>query len=129
MKTTTFKAMMAMAFAMFTMTANANTAPKSGTWRNTNNNYTVRIEVRNDNRNNRHYNTHWNTCNHNHLDRYGNRYYCHSCGAEMVWKAEKHNGGHYEVIAPNAKNNNNFGGRNNNHGGTPVGNNKNNHRR
>ena len=122
--TTTFKAMMAMAFAMFAMTANA--TPKNTTWRNTNT--TVRIEVRNDNRNHRRYDTHWNTCRHNHLDRYGNRYFCHTCGAEMVWKAEKHNGGHYEVIAPNAKNNNNYGGRNNNHGGNPGNKNNKNHR-
>lgn len=117
MKTT----MMTLAFAALAMTANA--APKNTTWRNTNT--TVRIEVRTDNRNHRRYDTHWNNCRHNHLDRYGNRYFCHTCGAEMVWKAEKHNGGHYEVVAPSVKNNNNYGGRNNNHGGAPTTNHKN----
>lgn len=93
--TTTFKAMMAMAFATIAMTANA--APKNNTWRNPAPAY--HVEVRNDNRNHRHYDTHWNKCNHNHLDRYGNHYFCHTCGAEMVWKGNTRTG-HYEVIPP-----------------------------
>ena len=95
--TTTFKAMMAMAFAMFTMTANAATAPKGNTWRDATPN--IHIEVRHDNRNHRHYEVNWRTCRHNHLDRYGNRTFCHNCGAEMIWKGNTRNG-HYEIIAP-----------------------------
>ena len=51
--TTTFKAMMAMAFATIAMTANAATAPKGNTWRDATPN--IRIEVRHDNRHHRHY--------------------------------------------------------------------------
>lgn len=113
MKTTTYKAMMAIAIAMMAMTANAATAPKGNTWRNT---YT-RIEVRHDNRHNRHYEVNWKNCRHNTLDRYGNDLYCHNCGAEMVWKGNARNG-HYEAIAPKPANN---------HGAAPVTpNNKNN---
>ena len=95
--TTTFKAMMAMAFAMFAMTANANTNPKGNTWRNTNP-YT-HIEVRHDNHGHRHYEADWRHCRHTHIDRYGNRTFCHFCGAEMVWRGGRYNG-HYDVIPP-----------------------------
>ncbi len=94
--TTTFKAMMAMAFAMFAMTANANTDPKGNTWRNPNPH--VRYEVRYDNRNHRHYEADWRRCHHTHIDRYGNRTFCHFCGSEMVWRGGRN--GHYEVIPP-----------------------------
>jgi len=96
--TTTFKAMMmAMTFAAFAMAATANTTTKGNTWRNPAPGY--KMEVRNDNRHNRHYYADWRTCRHNHLDRYGNKTYCHTCGVEMEWKGNKRNG-HFEVIPP-----------------------------
>lgn len=102
MKTTTFKAMMAIAFATIAMTANAN--PKGKTWRDATAPAAPKIEVRNDNRNNRHYEADWKNCRHNHLDRYGNKTFCHNCGAELVWKGGTRNG-HYEVINTHAMNN------------------------
>ena len=95
--TTTFKAMMAMAFATIAMTANANTNTKGNTWRNPAPAY--HVEVRYDARHNRHYEADWRRCHHNHIDRYGNRTFCHHCGAEMVWRGGHHNG-HYDVIPP-----------------------------
>jgi len=118
--TTTFKAMMATAFAAFAMTATA--APKNNTWRNTTP-AGPKMEVRNDNRNNRHYEADWKNCRHNHLDRYGNKTYCHTCGAEMVWKGGTRNG-HYEVVYTHTKNNN-HGAPANHNNGAPANNNHN----
>ena len=92
--TTTFKAMMAMAFATIAMTASANTNPK-GTWRNPVPAH--RIEVRHDNRH--HHMADWRTCRHTHIDRYGHRTFCRHCGSEIIWRGDARHG-RYEVIPP-----------------------------
>lgn len=82
--------MMTLAFAALAMTANAN--PHGNTWRNVTTAPAPRMEVRHNHVDRRH-------CRHNHIDRYGNRTFCHTCGAEMIWRGGRYNG-HYEVIPP-----------------------------
>ncbi|MCF0193044.1 MAG: hypothetical protein HUK05_06480 [Prevotella sp.] len=87
MKTT----MMTLAFAAIAMTATANPKANNGHFSTSS---ASRVEIR-------HYNNRadWKHCKHNHLDRYGNKTYCNSCGSELVWKGNKKNG-RYKVIPP-----------------------------
>ncbi len=81
--------MMTLAFAALTMTANAN--PHGNTWHNAT--PAPHMEARHNNH------ADWRHCRHNHIDRYGNRTFCHTCGAEMIWRGNARMG-HYEVIPP-----------------------------
>lgn len=100
---TTMKAMIAMAFAAFAMTANANTY--GNTWRNTG---TAPQMVVNHN-----HHADWRYCHHHHIDRHGHRTFCRACGAEVVWRGGRHNG-YYEAIPPRPVMDNHH------HGGAPV---------